>query len=53
MDIAFLFEAIGRFFIQLCNVSFSFAGIDVTVGSFFIYSGIAGIAIWFLRELSN
>ena len=49
MDFADIFKIVVSFFIKVCNVHCTFAGIDFTVGSVFVWCILASIFIGILR----
>ena len=53
MDASVVFREIGSFFIKMCNIHLTFAGIDFTVGAMYMWMGIACIIIYILKGLSS
>lgn len=49
MDFADVFKEVADFFIVLCNVKCTFAGIEFTVGSVFVWCILAAIFIGALK----
>ena len=47
-----VFEVIADFFIYYCNIMLDFGGIKFTVGTMFIWCGIALLAITAFKRLS-
>ena len=53
MDFAIVLKKVVDFFIMFCNVKCTFAGIEFSVGAVFIWCGLAGILIGFLKGLAE
>lgn len=53
MDIIFVFQKAGEFFIKFCSVTFTVAGYRLSVGSFFVFAALVVILINFLRKLGD
>ena len=53
MDVMFLFQQIGAFFIRLCATSFSVGGYTFTVGSVYIFCSAVIFITWFVRKLTD
>lgn len=53
MDIIFIFQAAGEFFIKFCSITFVVAGVRLSVASCLVFSALAGILISFLQKLGD
>ena len=53
MDLLDLFRMIGEFFVKLCNVRFLVGGLELTVGSVFLFVLVVGLIIGFVRGLAD
>lgn len=48
-----LFREVGAFFIRMCNVTVQFGEYSFTVGTLYMWCGIALILIYILRGISS
>lgn len=49
MDFAIILKALVSFFVEMCSVELVFNDIEFTVGSVFIFVGLLGLFIWFIK----
>lgn len=52
MNFLEVFYELAKFFTEYCSVVCNFGDIHFTVGSMFLWSGLAGLAIYFLKRLA-
>lgn len=53
MDILDLFRKVADLFIYYCSIRLPINGYNITVGAVFIFCGIAGILIKFVRGMAE
>lgn len=52
-DIGFLFEQVIGLIKRIINMSFYCWGIEINIGSMFLFALLVGLALWFLGKLGD
>lgn len=53
MDLAKLFKQVANLFVRYFSMTFTFNGMNISVGAVLLFAAIAVVLIWFVRSLSE